>query len=259
MTRWRASGSGSGSHRRASPANFGLVRLYPVGLGRGLSVRVRTRSRSALRGSDPAVASRATHWHGCAGHPVVPRHTSSASTSVASFILLDSSLCPTVPSIRGRAESGTRRSTSCLSHLRHARRRRRGPQGDRTPSTGGIVWKRTSGGRPTRSTTSDAMRPDRASLVRSPGTDAAGRDCRTSRISLLLLDGKVWVEVVRTAGNRWRGLRCRDWHRLITPSQVPAASSPQGKRRTRRSVPDYLLTIRRDSLDLDHIRCPWRP
>ena len=64
-------------------------------------------------------------------------------------------------------------------------------------------------------------------------------------------DGKLWVEVVRTAGNRWEvfGTDGKLLAGVPAPPRredvVPAFGS------------DYLLTIRRDSLDLDHIDV-WR-
>ena len=64
-------------------------------------------------------------------------------------------------------------------------------------------------------------------------------------------DGKLWVEVVRTAGNRWE---------IFDTQGVLLASVPAPDRRED-VVPafgtDYLLTIRQDSLDLDHIDV-WR-
>ena len=65
-------------------------------------------------------------------------------------------------------------------------------------------------------------------------------------------DGKLWVEAVRAAGNRWEVFDTEG--RLI-------ASVPAPPRRTEHVVPafgpDHLLTIRRDSLDLDHVDV-WR-
>jgi len=65
-------------------------------------------------------------------------------------------------------------------------------------------------------------------------------------------DGKLWVEVVRAAGNRWEVFDTEG--RLL-------ASVPAPPRRTEHVAPafglDYLLTIRRDSLDLDHVDV-WR-
>ena len=64
-------------------------------------------------------------------------------------------------------------------------------------------------------------------------------------------DGKVWVEVVRTAGNRWEVFDAEGM--LI--AGVPAP--PRRENVVPAFGPDYLLTIRRDSLDLDHIDV-WR-
>ena len=65
-------------------------------------------------------------------------------------------------------------------------------------------------------------------------------------------DGKLWVEVVRAAGNRWE---------VFDTEGRLRASVPAPPRRTEHVVPafgpDYLLTIRRDSLDLDHVDV-WR-
>ena len=64
-------------------------------------------------------------------------------------------------------------------------------------------------------------------------------------------DGKLWVEVVRTAGNRWEVF---DTEGNLLGS-VPAPSRREN--RVPAFGPDYLLTIRRDSLDLDHVDV-WR-
>lgn len=65
-------------------------------------------------------------------------------------------------------------------------------------------------------------------------------------------DGKLWVEVVRAAGNRWE---------VFDSEGSLLASVPAPPRRTEHVAPafgpDYLLTIRRDSLDLDHVDV-WR-
>ena len=64
-------------------------------------------------------------------------------------------------------------------------------------------------------------------------------------------DGRLWVEVIRTAGNRWEFFD-REGHLL---GSVPAPS------RKERAAPafrgDHLVTIRQDSLDLDHVEV-WR-
>ena len=64
-------------------------------------------------------------------------------------------------------------------------------------------------------------------------------------------DGMLWVELIRTAGNRWEFFD-REGHLL---GSVPAPS------RKERAAPafrgDHLVTIRQDSLDLDHVEV-WR-
>ena len=65
-------------------------------------------------------------------------------------------------------------------------------------------------------------------------------------------DGRLWVEVVRTAGNRWEVFDADG--RLLASAPAPP--------RHERVVPafgpsDHLLTVRRDSLDLDHVDV-WR-
>ena len=64
-------------------------------------------------------------------------------------------------------------------------------------------------------------------------------------------DGKLWVEVMRTAGNRWEVFDADG--RLL--GSVPAP--PRGERVVPAFGPDRLVTIRRDSLDLDHVDV-WR-
>ena len=64
-------------------------------------------------------------------------------------------------------------------------------------------------------------------------------------------DGKLWVEVVRTAGNRWEVFDTEG--RLL--GSVPAPPRKEGVAPA--FGPDHLLTIRGDSLDLDHIDV-WR-
>jgi len=64
-------------------------------------------------------------------------------------------------------------------------------------------------------------------------------------------DGTLWVEVVRTAGNRWEVF---DTEGGLLAS-VPAP--PHGEDVVPAFGPDHLLTIRRDSLDLDHVDV-WR-
>ncbi len=64
-------------------------------------------------------------------------------------------------------------------------------------------------------------------------------------------DGKLWVEVIRTEGNRWEFFDSEG--RLV--GSVPAVPYKE------RTVPvfrgDYLATIRQDDLDLDHVDV-WR-
>lgn len=64
-------------------------------------------------------------------------------------------------------------------------------------------------------------------------------------------DGKLWVEVVRTAGNRWEVFDTEG--KLL--ASVPAPN--RGEDLVPAFGPDYLLTIRQDSLDLDHVDV-WR-
>ena len=64
-------------------------------------------------------------------------------------------------------------------------------------------------------------------------------------------DGRIWVEVMRTAGNRWEvfdpegqllaSLPVREWK----ASSVPAFG------------PNHMVTIRQDSLEIDHVDI-WR-
>ena len=65
-------------------------------------------------------------------------------------------------------------------------------------------------------------------------------------------DGKLWVEVMRTAGNRWE----------VFDTGGKLLASVSAPERGGRVVPafgpsDHLLTIRKDSLDLDHVDV-WR-
>ena len=65
-------------------------------------------------------------------------------------------------------------------------------------------------------------------------------------------DGRLWVEVMRTAGNHWEVFDA-EGRLLVT---VPAPT--RGERVVPAfGPPDHLLTIRQDSLDLDHIDV-WR-
>ena len=64
-------------------------------------------------------------------------------------------------------------------------------------------------------------------------------------------DGKLWVEVIRTAGNRWE---------LFDPEGRLLGTVPAPQRKERAAPafgPDHLITIRQDSLDLDHVDV-WR-
>lgn len=64
-------------------------------------------------------------------------------------------------------------------------------------------------------------------------------------------DGELWVEVIRAAGNRWE---------LFDPEGRLLGTVPAPPRRERAVPafgPDHLITIRRDSLDLDHVDV-WR-
>jgi len=64
-------------------------------------------------------------------------------------------------------------------------------------------------------------------------------------------DGKLWVEVVRTAGNRWEvfGLEGRLLGSVPVPEQKERAVPAFG--------PETMITIRQDSLELDHVDV-WR-
>ena len=64
-------------------------------------------------------------------------------------------------------------------------------------------------------------------------------------------DGKLWVEVIRTAGNRWEFFDTEG--RLL--GAVPAPPRKEGAAPAFSA--DHLITIRQDSLDLDHVDV-WR-
>lgn len=64
-------------------------------------------------------------------------------------------------------------------------------------------------------------------------------------------DGKLWIEVVRTGGNRWE-LFDTDGRLLGSFAVVPRKEDA-----TPAFGPDHLVTIRQDSLDLDHVDV-WR-
>ncbi len=64
-------------------------------------------------------------------------------------------------------------------------------------------------------------------------------------------DGKLWVQVIRTAGNRWE---------VFEPEGRLLASVPfhdWNERTVPAFGPDHMITIRLDSLDLDHVDV-WR-
>ena len=64
-------------------------------------------------------------------------------------------------------------------------------------------------------------------------------------------DGKLWVEVIRTAGNRWE---------LFDAEGQMLGTFPVRPRKEWAAPafgPDHLVTIRQDSLDLDHVDV-WR-
>ena len=81
--------------------------------------------------------------------------------------------------------------------------------------------------------------------MRSAGTYASIQDL------FVAPDGKLWIEVVRAAGNRWEVF---DTEGALFGS-VPAPPRKEGVAPA--FGPDFLLTIRQDSLDLDHIDV-WR-
>ena len=64
-------------------------------------------------------------------------------------------------------------------------------------------------------------------------------------------DGKLWVEVLRTAGNRWELFDTEG--RLLGTFPV----RPRKEDAAPAFGPDHLVTIRQDSLDLDHVDV-WR-
>ena len=64
-------------------------------------------------------------------------------------------------------------------------------------------------------------------------------------------DGKLWVEVIRTAGNRWE---------IFDPEGRLLGSVPAPPRKEDAAPAfnaDHLITIRQDSFDLDHVDV-WR-
>ncbi len=64
-------------------------------------------------------------------------------------------------------------------------------------------------------------------------------------------DGKLWVEVIRNAGNRWEFFDTEG--RLL--GSVPTV--PHKERTVPVFYADHLVTIRQDDLDLDHVDV-WR-
>ena len=64
-------------------------------------------------------------------------------------------------------------------------------------------------------------------------------------------DGKLWVEVIRTAGNRWEFFDAEG--RLLGTFPAPARKQDAAPAFSA----DHLITIRQDSLDLDHVDV-WR-
>ena len=64
-------------------------------------------------------------------------------------------------------------------------------------------------------------------------------------------DGKLWVEVVRTAGNRWELFDAEG--RLLASLPI----RPQKEHAASAFGSEHMVTIRRDSLDLDHVDV-WR-
>ena len=93
-----------------------------------------------------------------------------------------------------------------------------------------------------------AERPDAECDPRRPGRPEA-----KSFIQSLFIapDGKLWVEVIRTAGNRWE---------LFDPEGRLLGAVPAPPRKEDAAPAfsaDHLITIRQDSLDLDHVDV-WR-
>ncbi len=94
-------------------------------------------------------------------------------------------------------------------------------------------------------------RPDRSGASCDPRTPPRP-DRKPFIVDLFVApDGKLWVEVLRTAGNLWE---------IFDADGKLLGSVPAPPRRddvVPAFGPDYLLTIRADSLDLDHIDV-WR-
>ena len=93
-----------------------------------------------------------------------------------------------------------------------------------------------------------AERPDAECNPRRPSRPEAKSFIRSIFIAP---DGKLWVEVIRTAGNRWEIFDPEG--RLL--GTVPAP--PRKERAAPAFGPDHLITVRQDSLDLDHVDV-WR-
>ena len=93
-----------------------------------------------------------------------------------------------------------------------------------------------------------AERPDAECDPRRPSRPEAKSFIRSIFIAP---DGKLWVEVIRTAGNRWEIFDAEG--RLL--GTVPAP--PRKEDAAPAFSADHLITIRQDSLDLDHVDV-WR-
>jgi len=93
-----------------------------------------------------------------------------------------------------------------------------------------------------------AERPDAECDPRRPSRPEAKSFIRGIFIAP---DGKLWVEVIRTAGNRWEFFDTEG--RLL--GTVPAPARKEGAAPAFSA--DHLITIRHDSLDLDHVDV-WR-
>ncbi len=93
-----------------------------------------------------------------------------------------------------------------------------------------------------------AERPDAECDPRRPGRPEAKSFIQGIFIAP---DGKLWVEVIRTAGNRWEIFDPEG--RLL--GTVPAP--PRKEDAAPAFSADHLITIRQDSLDLDHVNV-WR-
>ena len=68
-------------------------------------------------------------------------------------------------------------------------------------------------------------------------------------------DGKLWIRVIRTAGDRWEVFDPDG--RLLGSVSTPLPRSALKDRVVPSFGPDHLVTIRQDSLDLDHVEV-WR-